>query len=480
MSRHPVSPLRIDSLVMHADISARIVGDSHVLVTGITQDSRNVEPGDILCCVKGELFDGHEFIHEAQQRGAVAVLVDHLMTDISDSLAQIVVADVRSVLGRVASAAFRHPASSLKMVGITGTNGKTTTASILGSILSAHGASVHVMGTLTGARTTPESIDLHAELRDCVDRGFDHVVMEVSSHALDLHRVDGIVFDVALFTNLGHDHLDFHGTIENYFTAKQKLFSSQLARVGVVNSDDLYGERLQKDAIIPTIGFGLSEVTDVVVAVSEISFSWKGHSVRVPIGGTFAVTNALAAMTVASVLSVPEDVIVRGCAQVVTIPGRFESVHNESDIDVVVDFAHTPEALQGLLTSAREIVRAELIVVFGCGGDRDAAKRPVMGDIASRSADIVIVTSDNPRNEDPGKILADVLSGVSVNKSRVSSIVNRESAIESAILGAKRGDMVVIAGKGHEKTQEIQGVLTPFSDVAIASAVLRARKENSR
>ena len=480
MSRHPISPLPIDSLVIHADISARIAGNSQALITGITQDSRNVEPGDMLCCVRGEQFDGHDFIREAEQRGAVAVLVDHLMSDISESLTQIVVADVRSVLGRVASAAFRHPASSLKMVGITGTNGKTTTASILGSILSAHGASVYVMGTLTGARTTPESIDLHAQLRDCVDQGFDHVVMEVSSHALELHRVDGIVFDVALFTNLGHDHLDFHGTIENYFAAKQKLFSSQMARVAVVNSDDAYGQRLEKDATIPTTGFGLSQVTEVAVAVSEISFNWKGHSVRVPIGGTFAVMNALAAITVASVLSVPEDVIVRGCSQVLTIPGRFESVNHESDIDVVVDFAHTPEALQGLLASAREIVRSELIVVFGCGGDRDAAKRPVMGDIAARIADIVIVTSDNPRTEDPDKIVSEVLEGVSVNKSRVSSIVNRENAIESAILGAKRGDMVVIAGKGHEMTQEIQGVLTPFSDVVIASAVLRTRKENSR
>jgi UDP-N-acetylmuramoyl-L-alanyl-D-glutamate--2,6-diaminopimelate ligase len=479
MARHPLSPLSIDSLVMHADISARVVGDSRALVTGITQDSRNIEPGDILCCVRGALFDGHEFIHEAQQRGAIAVLVDHLVTDIDDSITQIVVADVRSVLGRVASAAFRHPASSLKMVGITGTNGKTTTASILGAILATHGASVSVMGTLTGARTTPESIDLHAQLRDCVDQGFDHVVMEVSSHALELHRVNGIVFDVALFTNLGHDHLDFHGTIENYFAAKQKLFSSQLARVAVVNTDDSYGRRLQAEATIPTTGYESSQVGNVAVGVSEISFQWRGHLARLPIGGTFAVMNALAAMTVASVLNVPDDVIIRGCSHVVTIPGRFESVHNDSDIDVVVDFAHTPEALRGLLTSAREIVRSELIVVFGCGGDRDVAKRPVMGDIASRGADIVIVTSDNPRSEDPDQIVADILGGVSFNKSRVSSFVNRENAIESAILGAKRGDMVVIAGKGHELTQEIKGVLLPFSDVAIASAVLRKRKENS-
>jgi len=480
VSRYSVSPLTIDSLVMHADISATIVGDRNAVFSGITQDSRNVEPGDILCCVRGESFDGHQFISEAIARGAVAVLVDHVDETVESSVVQIVVSDVRAILGRISSAAFRHPASSLKMVGITGTNGKTTTASILGSLLSAHGASVHVMGTLTGARTTPESIDLHAQLRSCVDSGVDHVVMEVSSHALEHHRVDGIVFDVAIFTNLGHDHLDFHGTVENYFEAKRRLFTSELARVAVVNADDSYGSRLQKEASVPTTSYSLSDLSDVVATASNVSFSWKNLKVRLPIGGSFAVMNALAAITAASELGVPDERIVSGCSSVQTVPGRFESVPNDEDIDVVVDFAHTPEALQGLLTSAREIARAELIVVFGCGGDRDNAKRPVMGDIASRGADIVIITSDNPRNEDPERIMAEVMAGVEVNRSSVSSIVNREKAIESAILGAKRGDMVVIAGKGHETTQETNGVMTPCSDVAIAASALQKRKEKTK
>lgn len=480
MARYSVSPLSIDSLVMHADVLATIVGDKDSVITGISQDSRNVEPGDILCCVRGDSFDGHQFIGEAISRGAVAVLVDHIDESIDPSVVQVVVTDVRQVLGRIASAAFRHPASSLKMVGITGTNGKTSTASILGALIEAHGGSVYVMGTLTGARTTPESIDLHAQLRSCVDAGIDHVVMEVSSHALEHHRVDGIVFDVAVFTNLGHDHLDFHGSMENYFAAKRRLFNSEQARIAVVNADDTYGQQLHTEADIPTSTYSLANISDVVVTASHVSFTWKSLDIRLPIGGSYAVMNALAAITAASELGVPEQHIVTGCASVQTVPGRFELVPNDVDIDVVVDFAHTPEALEGLLINAREITRGRLTVVFGCGGDRDQAKRPLMGDIASRRADMVIVTSDNPRSEDPHRIITEVVSGVEANLAMVSSIVNRENAIESAILGAKRGDMVVIAGKGHETTQEANGVLTPSSDVAIAARVLQIRKEKTK
>lgn len=480
MARYSVPPLSIDSLVMHADIVATVVGDKDSVVTGITQDSRNVEPGDILCCVRGDSFDGHEFIGEALSRGAVAVLVDHIDESIDSSVVQVVVTDVRQVLGRIASAAFRHPASSLKMVGITGTNGKSSTASILGTLIEAHGGSVYVMGTLTGVRTTPESIDLHAQLRSCVDAGIDHVVMEVSSHALELRRVDGIVFDVAVFTNLGHDHLDFHGSMDNYFAAKRRLFNSEQARVAVVNADDTYGNQLFTEAVIPTTVYSLANVSDVVVTASHVSFTWKSLDIGLPIGGSYAVMNALAAITAAGELGVPEEHIVSGCESVQTVPGRFEVVPNDVDIDVVVDFAHTPEALEGLLVNAREIARGRLIVVFGCGGDRDNVKRPLMGGIASRGADVVIVTSDNPRSEDPDRIISEVISGVVVNHALVSSIVNREKAIESAILGAKHGDMVVIAGKGHETTQEANGVLTPSSDVVIAAGVLRSRKEKTK
>jgi UDP-N-acetylmuramoyl-L-alanyl-D-glutamate--2,6-diaminopimelate ligase len=268
--------------------------------------------------------------------------------------------------------------------------------------------------------------------------------------------------------------------MENYFGAKRKLFTSERTRVAVVNADDPYGLQLLTEAVVPTSSYSFSNVSNVEIGASQVSFTWKNFDVRLPIGGSYAVMNALAAVTAASALGVPDDRIIMGCASVQTVPGRFESVPNDADIDVVIDFAHTPEALAGLLVSAREIARAGLIVVFGCGGDRDNAKRPLMGAIASRGADVVIVTSDNPRSEDPEHIIAEIMAGVVVNHASVSSIVNREKAIESAILGAKRGDMVVIAGKGHETTQEVRGEMTASSDVAIAARALRIREEKTK
>lgn len=479
MARHSVSPLSIEGLVMHADIDAKVHGNKNCVVSGISQDSRNVEPGDIFCCVRGESFNGHVFIIDAISRGAVAVLSEQFIESLDPLITQVVVSDVRAVLGRVASAAFRYPASSLKIVGITGTNGKTTTASILETLLSSRGSQVGVIGTLTGTRTTPEAIDLHAILRDFVDEGMEYVVMEVSSHALQQHRVRGILFHVAVFTNLGHDHLDFHGDMENYFAQKSKLFSSEVAKQAVINSDDAYGLRLLDAAEIPAVSYSLLDVSDLDIRLGEISYKWNSVAINVPIGGSFAVTNSLAAICAASVLGLTADEIVTGCGQVVTVAGRFEPVYGDADIDVVIDFAHTPEALQGLLISARQITRARLIVVFGCGGDRDQAKRPLMGDIASRLADTVIVTSDNPRNEKPETILANIVSGAKANSDNIVSIVNRDEAIQSAILQARSGDMVVIAGKGHEMTQELLGNFMPFSDVAVAKDALRKRNGTS-
>jgi UDP-N-acetylmuramoyl-L-alanyl-D-glutamate--2,6-diaminopimelate ligase len=475
MARHSVSPLSVDGLVMHADIVARIHGDKNHVISGITQDSRNVEPGDIYCCVRGESFDGHVFVNDAVARGAVAVLSEQFDESIDPSIAQVVVSDVRAVLGRVASAVFRHPASSLIIVGITGTNGKTTTASILESLLSARGSRVSVIGTLTGTRTTPEAIDLHALLRDFVNDGTEYVVMEVSSHALQQHRVGGILFEVAVFTNLGHDHLDFHGDMENYFAQKSKLFGSEVAKQAVVNSDDVYGLRLLDAIDVPADSFSLTDVSDVEIGLEKISYQWNSVEINIPIGGSFAVTNSLAAISAASALGLTNDEIVGGCGRVIAVAGRFEVVSEDSDIDVVVDFAHTPEALQGLLISARQITRASLVVVFGCGGDRDQAKRPLMGEIASRLADTVIVTSDNPRNENPEIILAHIVSGAKAFSDNIVSIANRDEAIQSAILKAQSGDMVVIAGKGHEMTQESLGNFVPFSDVAVAKDALRKR-----
>jgi UDP-N-acetylmuramyl-tripeptide synthetase len=361
------------------------------------------------------------------------------------------------------------------MVGITGTNGKTSTSSIIASILRADGKSVEVMGTLTNVRTTPEAIDLQAFLHDCVARGVTHVVMEVSSHALDQHRVAGVMFDVAVFTNLSRDHLDYHKTFELYFAAKAKLFTPQQALLGVMNSDDPHGQLLLDVGSIPMVAFSQTDVSDVTIRVDSVSFRWKNNVMALPMGGGFTLMNALAAVTACDQLGVSVEAMIDGCADMGQIPGRFQSVPNDVGISVVVDYAHTPDGLQQVITSARAVCTGRLIVVFGCGGDRDAGKRPLMG-AAAQEADIVYVTSDNPRSEDPALIMKQVAVGISRESCEVHMEIDRAKAIASAISMAGRGDIVVIAGKGHEATQEVAGVHYPFNDVDVAKSALSHKK----
>ena len=476
MSRHPISSITINDLVVASGVSASIHGDTSIRISGISQDSRLLQKGDLFCCVRGDTFDGHEFVAQAIDKGAVALLVDKHDDSVPIEIVQIEVADVRAVLGNVAAAAFEFPARSLMLVGITGTNGKTTTAVILQSILNASGRSTEVIGTLSGVHTTPEAIDAHALLRTFLDAGTQAVVMEVSSHALVLNRVGGLVFDIAVFTNLSHDHLDFHGTQEAYFAAKAKLFDPSLARRGVVNIDDSHGRRLIDAQPIAMTPFSRDDADDVTVTIGHVGFTWRGIAIEVPIGGDFTVINTLAAITTADLLGVSLEDIRIGCAAVASVPGRFEVVPNDAGFDVIVDFAHTPEGLDGLLRGVRNLTRGRVIAVFGCGGDRDVAKRPRMGSIAAALADEVIVTSDNPRGEKPEMIISSIISGISEPTTTVRAIVNRAEAIESAINTARRGDIVVIAGKGHEKTQEIDGVLTPFNDIEVATVALQNRK----
>ena len=476
MSRHAISSVLVSELIAASGVRALFHNDDTIVVTGISQDSRDIKPGDLFCCVRGQTFDGHRYVDQAIENGAVAVLLEEKISSVPDHVVQIEVANVRQVLGHVAAAAFGFPCRSLSLIGITGTNGKTTTAAILGSILQASGRKTEIIGTLSGVHTTPEAIDLQATLRRFVDAGARCVVMEVSSHALAQFRVDGAIFDVVVFTNLGHDHLDFHGTQEAYFAAKARLFDSSLARHGVVNIDDPHGQLLCDVGSIPMTGFSRSDASNIVVSIDSVSFLWNGVVLTVPIGGDYSVINAIAAVTAARVMDVPMGDIQRGCALVQPVPGRFESVPNDDGIDVIVDFAHTAEGLEGLLSSARTLTSGELLVVFGCGGDRDHAKRPLMGSVAASLADVVIVTSDNPRGEIPEAIISEILAGISGQKAEVRAIVNRAEAIESAINSARRGDIVVLAGKGHEKTQEINGELIPFSDVETATLALRNRK----
>jgi UDP-N-acetylmuramoyl-L-alanyl-D-glutamate--2,6-diaminopimelate ligase len=442
-------------------------------ITAVDYDSRNVQPGSLFCCLRGANSDGHQFAEAARQAGAVALLVDHRL-DVD--VAQIVVDDTRRVMGWLAASFFGHPSRSLTMVGVTGTNGKTTTTSLITSILTSTGRATGMIGTLTGAHTTPEAPDLQAELADFVAGGTTAVVAEVSSHALELQRVAGCHFDVAVFTNLGRDHLDLHGTEERYFAAKARLFEPALSDTAVVNVDDPHGRLLMDARSIPTEGYSLADVTDVVVTATSHGYTWRGHRIEVPIGGEFNVMNSLAAATACSGLGVELADIETGLRHAAPVPGRFEAVVAGQPFAVIVDYAHTPEGLEKALGAARQAAGgARVHVVFGCGGDRDREKRPLMGEVAATLADEVVITSDNPRSEDPLEIINAAMGGVPPDyRGRVVMEPDRRRAIEIAIRQARSADVVLIAGKGHEPTQTIGDQVLPFDDRAVALEILRA------
>jgi UDP-N-acetylmuramoyl-L-alanyl-D-glutamate--2,6-diaminopimelate ligase len=448
-------------------------GADTVDVVNVDFDSRRVRPGSLFCCLKGENIDGHEFARAAHAAGATALLVEHrLDVDIT----QVVVADARHAMGQLAAALFNHPARRLTMLGVTGTNGKTTTTSLIAAVLSAAGMRTGTIGTLTGIHTTPESPDLQARLAEFVEQEMTAVVMEVSSHALALRRVIGCHFDLAVFTNLGRDHLDLHGTPEQYFAAKALLFRPDLADAAVVNIDDTHGRLLRDLGDVPTEGFSLADVSDVVVTATSHSYTWRGQRVEVPLGGDFNVMNSLAAATACAGIGVDPETIVRGLRSAAPVPGRFEAVVAGQPFAVIVDYAHTPDGLEQAIGAARRIAAdAAVHVVFGCGGDRDRDKRPLMGAVTSRLADHVVITSDNPRSEDPMEIINATMEGVAPDyRGRVVMEPDRRRAIEIAIRQARPGDVVLIAGKGHELTQTLGNQIVEFDDRAVARAALES------
>ena len=442
-------------------------------ITAVDYDSRKVQPGSLFCCLRGANSDGHEFAEAARLAGAVALLVDHRL-DLN--VTQIVVDDTRRAMGWLAASFFGHPSRSLTMVGVTGTNGKTTTTSLIASILTSAGRATGMIGTLTGAHTTPEAPDLQAELADFVAGGTTAVVAEVSSHALELQRVAGCHFDVAVFTNLGRDHLDLHGTEERYFAAKARLFEPALSDTAVVNVDDPHGRLLMDARSIPTESYSLADVTDVIVTATSHSYTWRGHRIEVPIGGEFNVMNSLAAATACRSLGLDLADIESGLRQAAPVPGRFEAIVAGQPFAVIVDYAHTPDGLEKALGAARQAAGdARVHVVFGCGGDRDREKRPLMGAVAATLADEVVITSDNPRSEDPLEIINAAMAGVPPDyRGRVVMEPDRRRAIEIAIRQARSADVVLIAGKGHEPTQTIGDQVLPFDDRAVAREILRA------
>jgi UDP-N-acetylmuramoyl-L-alanyl-D-glutamate--2,6-diaminopimelate ligase len=471
------TPRALSTILSSSDLFVRDVvpslAECDPAVSGVTLDSRQVGPGSLFCAVRGAHHDAHAFVADAARAGAVGAVVERR---VDAPLTQVVVDDSRVATGLLAASFYDHPSAALTMVGITGTNGKTTTAHLVAGALEALGQRTGVIGTLSGAHTTPESPDLQRRLAAFRDEGCAAVAMEVSSHALALDRVVGTRFDVGIFTNLGRDHLDLHGTQEAYFAAKARLFEPDLTAEGVVNVDDEHGRRLAAEARIPIAEFSIADAGDIEIGPRHHAYTWRGVRVRVALGGRFNVLNSLAAATALAVLGHSPDAIAGALASSKPVRGRFEPVDAGQPFTVVVDYAHTPDALGEVLRAARELAGGHSVtVVFGCGGDRDRAKRPEMGEVAARRADRLLVTSDNPRSEDPSAIINDIIAGVPTDyRGLIVVEPDRRAAISAALGSARQGDVVVLAGKGHETTQTFGSTVLELDDRAVALDVLRS------
>jgi UDP-N-acetylmuramoyl-L-alanyl-D-glutamate--2,6-diaminopimelate ligase len=474
-------------------------GRADVEVTGLAYDSRRVEPGDLFFCIRGAKSDGHGFLPEVSEKGAAAAVVED--ESAPRTIPALLVRNVRAAMPDLATAFFDYPSRRLSLVGVTGTNGKTTTTYLIEALAKAAGRSTGVIGTigarindqaLPGERTTPEAPDLQELLARMAEAGGSRgtvVAMEVSSHALAQDRTRGCEYEVGVFTNLTQDHLDYHKDMEDYFQAKALLFTrypEQGTRpfTGVLNVDDPYGRRLADMTKGKVLTYGVEGQADLRASgitgdAGALRFDVTAREgvfpIQLRLGGLFNVFNSLAAMGAARALGIEWDVIVPALASASGVPGRFESVETGQDFHVIVDYAHSPDGVDNVLRAARALNPRRLIVVFGCGGDRDRTKRPIMGRIAAELADQVVVTSDNPRSEDPEAIIAEILTGTSQGAARVDTIVDRRAAIEHAVRLAGPGDLVVIAGKGHEDYQIFADRTIHFDDREEARNAAHAR-----
>jgi UDP-N-acetylmuramoyl-L-alanyl-D-glutamate--2,6-diaminopimelate ligase len=478
--------MRLEELLGGAEVS-ELVGDPGVEISALAYDSRKVGPGTLFFCVPGEKVDGHDFGPAAAEAGAAALVVErHLDLEVT----QVVVADARAAMAPLAARFAGDPTERLRTVGVTGTNGKTTTAFLLHEVLEAAGIQCGLLGTVKqvvggaeeeAVRTTPEAIDLQAMFARMLEGGDRACAMEVSSHALALHRADAIHFELALFTNLTQDHLDFHTDMEDYFRAKRMLFAMGPG-TSVVNVDDSYGARLAGEFECVTFS---AEGAEADYPARDVRFDAAGaeFTVGLPEGGeillrtrlpgSFNVANALGAFAAAVSIGVPAEAAASGLARAARVPGRFEPVDEGQDFAVLVDYAHTPDSMENVLRAARRLTEGRLISVFGAGGDRDSDKRPKMGRAGAELSDLAVVTSDNPRSEDPAKIVGEVAAGASAG-AEVEIEVDRRAAIALALERAEPGDTVVIAGKGHEQGQEFEGGRKiPFDDREVAREELR-------
>ncbi|MEX2107357.1 MAG: UDP-N-acetylmuramoyl-L-alanyl-D-glutamate--2,6-diaminopimelate ligase [Solirubrobacterales bacterium] len=477
--------MKLRDLITGADVTGTR-GDIAVEISDLAYDSRRVGPGTLFFCVPGEKADGHEFAAAAVEAGAAGLVVER---ELELDVPQVVIADARASMAPLAARFWGDPTAELGVVGVTGTNGKTTTAFLIREVLEAAGVQCGLLGTVTQVvagveeeveRTTPEAIDLQATFRRMLDGGDQACVMEVSSHALELHRASSIHFEVALFTNLSQDHLDFHGDMESYFQSKRKLFAMG-PKAGIVNADDPYGARLASEFDTFTFSTEGGEADfngegirfDARGARFTVVAPWGKTEVRTALPGEFNVSNALAAFATAVSLGIPSEATASALAEAERVPGRFEPIDEGQPFAVLVDYAHTPDSLENVLRAARRITEGRVIAVFGAGGDRDRDKRPKMGRAAAELADLAVVTSDNPRSEQPDAIIAEVLAGID-ERGGVEVEPDRRAAIVLALARAQPGDTVVIAGKGHEQGQEFEnGRKVPFDDRAVAREELR-------
>jgi UDP-N-acetylmuramoyl-L-alanyl-D-glutamate--2,6-diaminopimelate ligase len=498
MSGEPVPTVRL----LDALADKRVLGQLPAEIRGVAYDSRKVAPGEIFVAIPGLKQDGRRYVEDALARGATAVVLEGADLLEGRSVARVLVGSARAALARLADAYFGHPSGSLTVIGITGTNGKTTTSYLVDGLLAAQDRRTGLIGTvqyrigalsIPAGQTTPEALETQQLLRRMVDEGVTGVAMEVSSHALALSRVEGIDFDVAVFTNLTQDHLDFHVTMDAYRDAKRHLFVLLAAghkptRTAVVNADDASGLAMVADLPLHTLTYGVRGRADVRPTRWSSGSEGIRMNVRTPAGhldiasplvGEHNVENLLAATGVGIALGMEPALIARALGSVGSVPGRFERVEAGQPFLVVVDYAHTPDALERTLETARKLrgPGGRLAVVFGCGGDRDRGKRPLMGGIAARLADRVWVTSDNPRSEPPEAIIADIVAGIpgGIALDRHETIPDRKAAIQRALTWAGAGDVVVIAGKGHETYQIIGSDVLPFDDRAQARAALAGR-----
>ena len=467
--------------LLEAIETVEICGETSCEITGIVYDSRRALPGSLFVALHGEKADGAAYIEDAVQRGAVAIISQTPCAS-GGSFPCVQVADARLALAKLSAAFYGHPSAQLCTVGITGTNGKTTVSFMLREIFKAAGRRPGLLGTvryeigdrvIPASRTTPEAPDLQAMFAQMDRAGCDSAIMEVSSHALAQHRVNGILYDAAVFTNLTQDHLDYHGTLEEYFNVKARLFN-QVRRFAVINGDDPWGKRLlsEKKFLAGRVSYGFGEgaevrglnpVTDTKGSRMLVKSPWGDAEIGLQLIGRFNLYNAMAAFAAAAALGIPVVIIAKALAEMQCVPGRLEAVPNSKNKRVFVDYAHTDDALLNVLETLREITPGRLVAVFGCGGNRDKGKRPLMGKVAARLADYSIITNDNPRNEVPEKIAADIAAGFDSDR-KYEIVLDRKAAIARGLELIGKKDVLLVAGKGHEAYQEFNGTIFPFDD----------------